>query len=327
MPRRRPLVLLALIVACATGLPSALAAAAPAPHHHKPHHHKLAHHRLHHHKPVHHKPVQHAKVAPPPVCGTDPTPVKTDGAPWVCSFDDEFDGTKLDTTKWLPLTTSKNGVKAGGGCFVDDPDNIGVSDGELHLTVRQEAVPVLCHSPKGNFYTYATAGQVTTSGKFAQTYGRFSIRARMPAAAAGGIHSALWLWPQSPFLTSLLAEIDVAEVYSALNDRAIPYLHYLLDKTTVDLISGTNVFTNNYCMIDDVTAFHDYTLVWTPTTLTIDYDGQTCLVDNVLPLGPSPFRQEYFLTLTESLGVGANAPTLQTPLPSTMDIDWVRVWK
>ena len=81
---------------------------------------------------------------------------------------------------------------------------------------------MLCHSPKGNFYTYATSGQVTTSGKFAQTYGRFSIRARMPASTVGGIHSALWLWPQSPITTQLLGEIDLAEVYSALNDRAVP---------------------------------------------------------------------------------------------------------
>ena len=119
----------------------------------------------------------------------------------------------------------------------------------------------------------------------------------------------------------------MAEVYSALNDRAIPYLHYLLDKTTVDLTTGTNVFTNNYCMIDDVTAYHEYTLEWTPTHAhhplrRPDLPGRQRRL-----VGPSPFQQPYFLTLTESLGVGGNAPTLQTPLPSTMDIDWVRVWK
>ena len=275
-----------------------------------------------------HKHVRTAVVAAaPPVCGADPTPVKADGTPYTCSFDDEFDGTSLDTDKWMVLTTAKNGVKAGTGCFVNAPDNIGESDGSLHLTVRREAAPFVCKSPKGNFLTDVTAGQVTTSSKFAQTYGRFSIRARMPAAAAGGIHSALWLWPQDPFTSGMIGEIDVAEVYSALNDRAIPYLHYLLDKTTVDLLSNTNIFTNNYCLINDVTQYHTYTLDWSPGTLTISYDDQTCLVDHVQSLGASPFDQQYFLTLTESLGVGANAPKLLTPLPSTMDVDWVRVWK
>jgi beta-glucanase (GH16 family) len=220
-----------------------------------------------------------------------------------------------------------NGVTAGGACFVNNPNNIGVSDGSLHLTVRQEAAPFVCKSSKGDFVATATAGQVTTSGIFAQTYGKFSIRARFPAAAAGGVHSALWLWPQDPYTSGLVGEIDVAEVYSALNDRAIPYLHYSLDKTTVDTTTNTNIFTNNYCLINDVTQYHTYTLDWSPGTLTISYDDQICLIDNVVALGPSPFDQSYFLTLTESLGVGTNAPTASTTLPSTMDIDWVRVWQ
>jgi beta-glucanase (GH16 family) len=303
MRRRRRFVLLAASVACSIVVPSTIATARPRP----------AKHRT-------------ATVAPV-VCGDESAPLKADGTPYRCSFDDEFDGSTLNTTQWLPLTTAKNGVKAGGGCFVNDPDNIGVADGSLHLTVQQETAPFVCKSPKGYFYTSVTAGQVTTSGKFAQKYGRFSIRAKFPAAAPGGIHSALWLWPQDPYTSGLVGEIDVAEVYSALNDRAIPYLHYRLDKTTVDLTSGMNVFTNNYCMINDVTQYHTYTLDWSPGTLTISYDDQICLTDHVLSLGPSPFDQQYFLSLTESLGVGANAPTLLTPLPSTMDIDWVRVWK
>jgi beta-glucanase (GH16 family) len=300
MLRRRPLVLLAAIVVCSIALPSTLADARRKPH-------------------------RVARTAPV-VCGDQRAPLKADGTPWRCSFDDEFNGTALDRTKWLALTTAKNGVKAGAGCFVDDPDNIAVAAGSLHLTVRRENAPFVCKSPKGDFLTLVTAGQVTTSGKFAQPYGRFSVRARFPPAAAGGIHSALWLWPQDPYTSGLIGEIDLAEVYSALNDRAIPYLHYRLDRTTVDLTTGTNVFTNNYCLIDDVTRYHTYTLDWSPGTLTITYDDQVCLTDHVLSLGPSPFEQPYFLTLTESLGVGANAPRLLSPLTSTIDVDWVRVW-
>jgi beta-glucanase (GH16 family) len=297
-PRRFLPVFVALLAACLAGLPPALA-----------------------------NPP--GGVTAVPICGPGPNPVKANGKHWKCAFDDEFNGTTLNPSLWLPLTTAMNGVKAGAGCFVDDPDNIGVSDGALHLTVRQESAPVLCQSPKkgGSFYTYVTAGQVTTSGKFAQAYGKFSIRARFPAATTGGIHSALWLWPQNAYGSGLLGEIDLAEVYSALNDRAVPYLHYPMAKQAVDPKTDTNIFTNNYCLINDVTQYHNYTLRWTPTTLTIIYDDQTCLVDNVAPLGPSPFKQPYFVTLTESLGVGTNAPTFQTPLPSTMDIDWVRVWK
>jgi beta-glucanase (GH16 family) len=135
------------------------------------------------------------------------------------------------------------------------------------------------------------------------------------------------MWPQDNIATGLTGEIDIAEEYSIGADRAVPYLHYAYDPATVDPSTGTNVVTNNYCMIDDVHAFHEYTLEWTPTSMKILFDGQTCLVDNYSTLGASPFDQQYFIALTAALGVGNNAyDPATTPLPATTRIDWVRAW-
>jgi beta-glucanase (GH16 family) len=262
----------------------------------------------------------------PPNCGA--AIPKPGGGTWTCTFDDEFNGYALDASKWTAITTANSGTNAGGGCFVNSSNNISVLGGQLNLTVRKESRPFTCASPRGNFSTQYTAGQVASYTKFSQTYGRFSVRAKFPAATVAGLQSSLWLWPESNLLNGLAGEIDIAEEYSIYADRAVPYLHYAYDPATMNLTTGVNIVTNNYCMVNNVNAFHEYTVQWTASQMTILFDGQTCLVDNYEPYGPSPFNQPFFLALTQSLGIGANAYNpASTPLPATTSVDWVRVWK
>jgi beta-glucanase (GH16 family) len=257
---------------------------------------------------------------------------KAGGGTWTCTFDEEFDGKSLDSSKWLPITTAQNGYAGGDACMVDSPDNIAVGGGVLNLTVRKTA-PFTCTGPNGSFTTSYTGGQVATYGKFSQTYGRFAVRARFPATTIAGLQSTLWMWPQNNMQTGLTGEIDIAEEYSQYADRVIPYLHYDYDQGTTALAStdpptGTNVVTNNQFLVDNVNAFHEYAVEWTPTTITIFVDGRTVLSDHLAPNGPSPFDQPFFLALTACLGVGPNAVQPgRTPLPATTQIDWVRSWK
>jgi beta-glucanase (GH16 family) len=266
-----------------------------------------------------------AKAAANPACADLP---KTGGEKWTCTFDEEFNGTALDKSKWMPITTAANGRADGPACWVDSPNNISESGGTLNLTVRKEAQPFTCKSPRGDFTAQYTTGQVATYTKFSQTYGRFAIRASFPASTMAGLQSSLWLWPENNIAAGATGEIDIAEEYSIGADRAVPYLHYAYDPATVNAATGTNVVTNNYCMVKNVHAFHDYVLEWTPTTMKIMFDGQTCLVDNFQALGISPFNQPFFITLTQALGVGANSYVPgKTPLPATTRVDWVRAWK
>lgn len=259
--------------------------------------------------------------------GCTPLP-KTGGGSWTCTFDEEFDGTKLDGTKWIPVTTAQNGYAGGPACLVDSPDNIAVKGGVLNLTVRKTPESFVCKSPKAPFTTSYTGGQVATYGKFAQTYGRYAVRAKFPAATVAGLQSTLWLWPQNNIATGLTGEIDIAEFYSRYPDRAIPYLHYVYDPKTSDPKTQTNVVTNNYCLIADVNAFHEYAVEWTPSTITVQFDGKTCLVDRIASVGASPFNQPYFIALTACLGITTNAfDPARTPLPATTQVDWVRAWK
>jgi beta-glucanase (GH16 family) len=253
-----------------------------------------------------------------PNCTT--TPVKANGTPWVCTFVDNFDGTTLDTSKWLVQTTAASNYTIGGECYMDDPKNVSVSNGSLQLTVRKEAAPVTCGPRTSSF----TGGTVNTYRKWSQTYGRFEIRAKFPTATVKGLHSALWLWPDNPVKYGAWpasGEIDIAEMYSQYPDRVIPFIHYLPLKLTQ---------TNNYCTLK-VDDWHTYVAEWTATTITISFDGKVCVKDTISARGlaaPKPFDHPFMIALTQGLGVGGNAPDPATvQVPATTSVDYVRVWQ
>jgi beta-glucanase (GH16 family) len=270
-------------------------------------------------------PTTTTTAAPSSVCASL---AKADGSTWQCTFDDEFNSSSLDTGKWVVQTTGASGFHSGAECFVNTPNNVSVGGGALSLTVRKEAAPFTCASPSGSYSTQYTSGMVMTGSLFGQAYGRFEVRAKLPAAKVKGLQESFWLWPQNPYKYGyqwpISGEIDIAEIYHLYPDRAIPYVHYV--PAAVD----PNV-TNNYCMIDDLSQFHTYTAEWTPTTITIIYDGKVCLVDTFNAASPltagQPFDQPFMIALTQALGIGVNAPTASTPLPATTQVDYVRVWK
>ena len=260
-----------------------------------------------------------------PDCGT--TVDKPGGGRWTCTFVDNFRGKHLDPDKWLIQSTALTGFRNNQECYGAE-DNVVVNKGVLRLTVRSEAAPFVCQDPRGAFTTQYTGSMVTTWKRFSQTYGRFEIRARMPDVKVAGIHSALWLWPQDEAKRGgkpMAGEIDVAEYYSVHPDRLIPYIHYTP-------AAPDPAVTNNECLVDDPAAWHTYLLEWTPKTLTISYDGKPCLVNSWNPAAPltkpAPFDQPFIIALTQSLGVAttANQPDAATPLPATMQVDYVRVW-
>ncbi len=276
-----------------------------------------------------------------PTCG-DETPLKADGSPWTCTFDDEFDGSTLDRSKWYVQTTPTSSFHSGNECFVDSPNNISVSDGTLKLTARKEAAPFVCADPLGAYTTQYTSGTVNTGTTFAQTYGRFEVRAQLPAATVQGLQETLWMWPLNQLqygIWPLSGEIDFAEVYSMYSGWNIPYLHYGVDQSTVNWNTNTNIYTalpfpyNQPGMNCRITVgdFNTYTVVWVPGQITIQVNDQDCIVDNYSATNvssPAPFDQPFFLALTQALGIGKNVFVPgYTPLPATTAVDYVRVWE
>ena len=245
----------------------------------------------------------------------------TTGQPWKCTFDDEFNGTSLDRSKWFVQTTAASGYTAGDDCYMDSPDNVSVNGGALSLTAIHQATQFVC----GNGVTQNTSGEVMTYQHFSQTYGFFEVRAKFPDVTVPGLQSTLWLWPVNRVkygpLPGESGEIDFAEWFSQTPNLDIPNVHYI----------GATSTDTAQCPLPNPATFHTYGLEWTPSKLTIFLDGTTCMVDYwhpLLPLSPpEPFDQPFFINLTQALGTYSNAfNPATTPMPATTQVDWVRVW-
>ena len=236
-----------------------------------------------------------------------------------CTFDDEFSGTKLDTSKWVVNTGFISGDATAYGCTVNDPRYISVNGGYLHLTASQVSGTVPCNGAAPTSYEAPT---ISTWHLSSQQYGHYEIRMRNTAATVPGLHEAFWLWPDDRYSAinwPFSGEIDVVETYSSYPTLAIPYLHY----TATDnggVIQGTNTAWN--CSAQRG-VWNTYTVDWTATSITISVNGTVCLVNTS---ADPAFQKRYIMMISQALGFGANALTSATPLPATTDVDYVRVW-
>lgn len=253
-------------------------------------------------------------------CG--PRPAKPDGSLWTCSFNDDFKGTSLNRRIWVPATEFATGETEGGtyACYRDAPENVSVSNGSLHLTLRKESSPISC--PGGLPPTDYSAGSVATYHLWSQQYGRFEARVKAAAQVGNGVAEVFWMWPDNRYSTinwPASGEIDVSQQFS--NDRAntYPFLHYT-DNDLGGWYWGTNI---QKCAAPR-DSWNTYTMVWGPDRIEIFVNGVSCLVNTS---GDPAFKKPYILILTQSIGWGENAYVDSTPLPATMDVDYVRAWK
>jgi beta-glucanase (GH16 family) len=246
---------------------------------------------------------------------------KADGTTWRCVFSDDFNGGKLNTSKWKVIKSSESNFGPRNDCYVNSRYNIAVNSGVLKLVTRRSLLPFTCGSGKNAFRTNATAALVSTFGKFHQARGRIQIRAKFPYTKRKGLQSALYMFPEGGALGAFTSgEIDFAEWYSRYPNQVIPYLHYNLG-----IIPGQQV-TNVQCVVRRVDNWHIYTLEWTKKHIIVRYDGVQCL-KNTSGVLLAQFTRKSFLNMMMSQGLGRNnAPDAFTPLRGEMQVDWVRIW-
>ncbi|MBO9524019.1 MAG: family 16 glycosylhydrolase [Nocardioidaceae bacterium] len=270
------------------------------------------------------------------LCGGDDDPQRPDGRRWVCTYDDEFDGTTLDRRYWVPQRSSAaklaTGTSTQPSCFTDSPDTIAVRDGDLVLSALALDTPVSC----GGGQASLVSGMVSHLGTFAQTYGRFEVRAKVPSWSGKGLQETFWLWPVDQLKYGVQhpasGEIDFGEFYSNYAYLNVPVIHYLFDPYTISYATNTNIYTAHKCFIR-AGEYNTYTLLWEPGRLTIQVNGTLCLVDNYIATNApadhpnAPFDSPFYLALTQAFGASGNEydPAV-APHASSTRVDYVRIW-
>ena len=242
---------------------------------------------------------------PKPVKPVDTTKKPTYSLVW----SDEFDGTAVDTSKWVFET-------GGGGWGNNELEyyqaaNATVSNGNLMITAKKENVG-------GEQYTSA---RMTTLGKEAPTYGRIEARIKVPMGP--GFWPAFWMLGSNIQTVSWPAcgEMDIME---HINDTGTIYgtMHWAVNGQHSQYGSTINVPT--------VVDYHVYAIEWDQNEIRWYVDDalyQTGNIQNNIN-STGAFHLPFFIILNFALGGNfPNMPVNQGLLPATMYVDYVRVYK
>jgi len=247
------------------------------------------------------------------------------GESWRLTWADEFDGvpgTSPDPAKWgFDVGT---GVGGWGNLQqeydTNRPENASL-DGAGHLVITARREPFL-----GSQYTSA---RLLTKERFAQAYGRFEARIKLPRGQ--GIWPAFWLlgadvdsntWPAC-------GEIDVMEYRGQEPSRVTGSLHGP-GYSGGSAVTGTKDLAGGAAFDGD---FHVFAVEWTPEWVAWELDGETwqVVVPNGLPSGGTwVFDHPFFVLL--NVAVGGNYVGNPDPAAFPTDglktyVDYVRVYE
>ncbi len=231
------------------------------------------------------------------------------------AWQDEFDGSTLNSTNWSHETGTGDNGWGNNELQYYRPQNTTLQDGFLVITAKKESFG-------GKEYT---SSRIITKDKRQFRYGRIDIRAAMPKGQ--GMWPALWMlgsnfstvgWPAC-------GEIDIMEMIGG-NGR---------EKTVHGTVHWQNdgshaQFGGEYSLSSGTLAdkFHVFSIIWDAQSIRWLIDDQEYHVIDTTPAQLDEFRRSFFFIF--NVAVGGNwpgSPDSNTSFPQHMIVDYVRVFQ
>jgi len=247
---------------------------------------------------------------------------------WQLAWSDEFDTAGLpDPEKWqyevgyirnneLQYYTGKRS------------ENARVEGGHLIIEARKDRMPLEpgAQRNKGKRIAAITSASVTTKKTASWTYGRFEVRAKLPAGS--GTWPAIWMlgtngnevgWPTC-------GELDIMEFVGNKPDTIHANVH------TRDFNHTKKTGRGGKIKADKVTEdFHVYAMEWSKDEIRFFFDGKEYfkLKNDGSGVGSWPFDAPQYLMLNLAFGGswGAADGADESVLPAKFMIDYVRVYQ
>lgn len=271
---------------------------------------------------------------------------------WALVWSDEFDGIKLDRSKWGFDVDCWGGGNDERQCYTDSKRNAAIKDGKLVITALHQrsegpALPKSQRAQSGlaNATTVRefSSARLTTKGKAAWRYGKIEVRARLPQGQ--GVWPAIWMLPESDRYGAWAAsgEIDILEAVNL----GVPCA--TCGQLREDTILGTlhfgakwphNTFASTEIHAPTVLeGFHTYGLEWGPEQMSWLIDGRVYAKRQAREWSTTgskvpgaPFDQPFHLIL--NLAIGGKLPegrglrgVALGGYPKRFVVDWVHVWQ
>lgn len=252
-----------------------------------------------------------------------------DRSRWRLVWQDEFTGAagaRPDPGRWV---YDRGGEPQWGNrewqYYTDRPENVSL-DGRGHLVIsaRRERLPGMAPCEDGP--CDVTSGRITTLGAFAQTFGRFEARMKIPAGQ--GLWPAFWMlgadidahpWPAN-------GEIDVME--SVADDPGTVYGSAHGPGFVDPGLSEGYQLPGGARLADD---FHTYAVEWTPARIDwfLDDTRYYSITRSAMKPGETwVFDHPFYLLLNLAVGgTWPGSPDDSTAFPADLLIEHVRVYR
>ena len=192
--------------------------------------------------------------------------------------------------------------------YTNRRENSIVQGGVLKVTAQKEDYA-------GSNYTSA---RLITKEKFAFTYGKVEIRAKLVAGV--GTWPATWMlgtdvatngWPKC-------GEIDIMEHLGRTLNTIYGTLHY-------PGRSGGNADGSTLVIANATTEFHIYSMDWNADAIKLYVDG--VLLHTTVNSASMPFNHDFFFIVNLALGGNFGGPLDPAFTNATMEVDYIRVYK
>ena len=244
---------------------------------------------------------------------------------WTQVWSDDFsgpDGSLPDPKKWTYDIGGDGWGNQELEYYTMRPENARIEKGNLVITARKESFT----GADGVTRDY-TSARLKTLGLFAQSYGRFEARIKIPEGQ--GMWPAFWLlgqdipsvgWPKC-------GEIDIMENIGKEPSKVHGSLH---GPSTTGATSDMTVILSlptGQNLADD---FHLYAVEWEPDIVRfyVDANLYATFRSSDWPAGGKwVFDHPFFIILNLAVGGGwPGAPDASTKFPQIMLVDYVRVY-
>ena len=257
--------------------------------------------------------------APPVIMQTPAAPLKVYSFSATPVWSDEFDTPGLPDSKIWSYDVGGSGWGNNELQYYTDADidNAHIENGILTIEAKKESFG-------GKNYTSA---RIVTKGKKDMLYGKVEVRAKVPAGR--GNWPAIWmLGSQSDYGTQFWpdnGEIDILEHVGF--DPAV--MHFSVHTKSFNHVIGTQKTSTT--KIDDFdTAFHVYSIEWTPKTIQAFIDGKQYFYFENSGKGweewPFDKKQHVLINMAVGGNWGGQKGVDDTIFPNKFQIDYVRVY-
>jgi hypothetical protein len=231
---------------------------------------------------------------------------------WELAFEDDFINGSLDTGKWM--TNYYWGEKLlkdtyalpGDKHFYTRGKNLEFTDSVLKIVTKSEKASGKAWNPVVGFanqeFNY-TSGLISTGKSFRQKYGKVRVKARMSRAP---VRQAIWMVGDK-----ILPHLDIAKIEKGKIFHG-NFWGNVAEKGGVKkkvVKKGAGKFSSDYFI---------YSVEWSPEQITWKINEKVVLKQSQgIPQEP--------MYLVLSAGITDIVP--EHLLPSTMEVDWVRIYK